>query len=1055
MLPLLTVIPAGAGSGKTYTLQQKLGEWVANKQVSPERIVAVTFTEAAAAELRERIRAKLLAQGLLEEALRLDDAYISTIHGFGHRLLTEFAFEGGLSPHLRLLSDDEENTLIRQALARTDQVDRIIANLSRYGYRYDFNSGKTAEECFRDELLDFVRLLRAAGWHGGEHDYAEHARTWINEKYGFTGDPAPLTENLHRAVLRLLDAYPYSLAEEFGSSATATREFQSDFIALKRAADRGALEHDWGLWKALASLRMSKKGCALPEEYDALAAKVIQSAEQLPSHPGPRDQAIGFVEAMIAAGQEVLDHYAEAKREAGLIDFNDMIAMAVALLRDHPEVLQTLVSRIDCLVVDEFQDTNPLQFALLWLLKEAGIPTVIVGDLKQAIMGFQGADPRLFAAITSQFSEHSAPLQENWRSQPALMNIINDVGESLFGTEYVALQPRGKESRLSPLEVVSFEARAKKEQHMIRAAFVGQRIKELLEDAGQIIVDRRTGHVRRLMGGDVAVLCPTHDMLAQYADILRQLGLRVRLEEEGWYESRIIQLMWQALSYIANPGDRHAALYLSTTELGTLTLEAALHHLIEQGAIQEPLFQRLDAIAQQSTERTVYALVADTIAALGLYDTIATWPDGEQARANLLRLQAEAGEFMDANREALASGGYHGAGLQTFLAWLAERVQKKNGDKQPAPRVIDEEAVELVTWHSSKGREWPVVAVCGFEKSVSASLPCRTLAYSDFDDLSLLLEKAHIQYDPHFHAEESKERFLAELQRQQEMEAKRLLYVALTRPRDKLIVEWPAYLASSKAKTPTYWSILTVGEKIRLAGNTLQIGKSRWECRVVKGDNDYPQALEWIEKGTVLSTVGRRAIESAPAPAELTLDIMSPSLMKTAAVAVSQDSLRREIYAQPLTIEASLRGAELGSLLHRCYEVHGAQGANPQVISTILSGVVDEAGCSQVVEQINRFESFIAERFAATHVAREVPLLAMDEKGSVISGTADLLIETTDGAWIIDHKSDQVDDPVIAFAGYLQQLLAYQHAVEQAGSRVCGYGINWIRRGEAMLMQII
>ena len=90
-IPQLTVIPAGAGSGKTYTIQEKLGEWVVDEKISPERIVAVTFTEAAATELRERIRGKLLGLGRIEDALKLDEAYISTIHGFGLRLLTEFA----------------------------------------------------------------------------------------------------------------------------------------------------------------------------------------------------------------------------------------------------------------------------------------------------------------------------------------------------------------------------------------------------------------------------------------------------------------------------------------------------------------------------------------------------------------------------------------------------------------------------------------------------------------------------------------------------------------------------------------------------------------------------------------------------------------------------------------------------------------------------------------------------------------------------------------------------------------------------------------------------
>ncbi len=182
-LPPLTIIPAGAGSGKTYSIQQQLGDWVAARKVAPERIVAVTFTEAAAAELRERIGAKLLEAGRIDDALRLDQAYISTIHGFGLRILTEFAFDAGTSPQPRLLNEDEQNALIRQAMARTDKTQEISADLAAYGYRYEFNSGKSAEDVFRDDMLRMIALLRSIDWRSGIAAYVDQAAGWIAERY--------------------------------------------------------------------------------------------------------------------------------------------------------------------------------------------------------------------------------------------------------------------------------------------------------------------------------------------------------------------------------------------------------------------------------------------------------------------------------------------------------------------------------------------------------------------------------------------------------------------------------------------------------------------------------------------------------------------------------------------------------------------------------------------------------------------------------------------------------------------------------------------------------
>ncbi|MEE4245924.1 MAG: UvrD-helicase domain-containing protein, partial [Kangiellaceae bacterium] len=404
-LPLLTIIPAGAGSGKTYTVQQRLGEWVEKQYVDPERIVAVTFTEAAAAELRERIRAKLLESNRLNDALKLDQAYISTIHGFGLNILTEFAFEAGCSPKPRLLNEDEQTSLIKQALSLVSKTQAITRDLSSFGYTFDFNLGKGAEDLFRDDVLSVITLLRSVGWQNKDESYTNKSINWVKKHYGSSLKAETLTSELHRCVEELIKNYPHSLADEFGTSATSIKDFKTNFRDLRSALVKENISQDWSLWQRLRNLRLSKRGCPVPEEYEFLAQRVMDAANQLPYHPGPLLHACNHIEILIEVAQDVLVFYSEAKRDAGLVDYTDMIAMAHSLLANNQKVLQTMVERIDCLVIDEFQDTNPLQFSLLWILKEAGIPTLVVGDLKQAIMGFQGADPRLSAAIESNYAD--------------------------------------------------------------------------------------------------------------------------------------------------------------------------------------------------------------------------------------------------------------------------------------------------------------------------------------------------------------------------------------------------------------------------------------------------------------------------------------------------------------------------------------------------------------------------------------------------------------------------------------------------------------------------
>lgn len=1050
-IPSLTVIPAGAGSGKTYTIQQQLGGWVRDGLVAPERIVAVTFTEAAAAELRERISAKLLAMGRAEDALRLDQAYISTIHGFGLRVLAEFAFEAGSSPHPRLLNEDEKNALIRLALSRTDKVDEIMSNLAAYGYTYDFFTKKSAEDKFRDELLHIVELLRSLDWQAYTDVYATQAAAWISERYGPTADGDALSFAQRRSVEALLEAYPESLEREYGTSAAATKAFFNDFQNLNRALDGDALDRDWKLWKGLRELRQSKEGTELPEMYDTLSSAVIAAANELPCHPGPLAHANAHVQALLSAGHEVLVHYTEAKHEAGLVDYSDMIAMAGQLLRSRSDVLQTLGQRVDCLVVDEFQDTNPLQFALLWQLKEAGVPTIVVGDLKQAIMGFQGADPRLFEALIGQHPEASQPLTRNWRSQPRLMDFVNALGLGLFCEDYVALDSQSEDSLLAPLDMVSFPKKAEKGQHAIRAVAVGERLKTLLDDSDQI-VDRRTKNLRRLRGGDIAVLCPTNLMLATYAEVLRAQGLRVRLQADGWFSSRPVQIAWHALAYLVNPADRHAALYLAVTELGSLSLQDALAQLMDQGRIDEPLLARLDELAEGVTERTVYALVSDMIRALNLFDVVALWTDGEQARANLLRLLAEAGEFMDANREALANGGFHGSGIQTFLAWMATRVEEKDGDKQPDPRVLDENAIVLTTWHGSKGREWPVVAVCGLDRKIKARLPNVELGYSTFDELSRLLEHARIEYAPAFAASETNDRFLAELQNAEEIRARRLLYVALTRARDKMVLEWPGYLGG-KDNITTYWSILTGDCELTLDDDKIHAGEQEFPCTVIEGPAEFPDDLDIgvVLEGSELPVTGRRAIQTSALPETLTPESRAPSTTEVVADAQARADLIVEQYGAGLEVDVGLTGMGFGTFIHRCFEVLGAKPDLKERIPQITGVEIKPDGLEKITAAVGQFESWLADHLDGTSVLREQPILALDEQGTVVSGTADLIVETTEGIWVIDHKSDQVDDPEAAFINYRPQLESYANALTNAGKQVLGTGINWIRHGEVVL----
>ncbi|MEW8014229.1 MAG: 3'-5' exonuclease [Candidatus Sedimenticola endophacoides] len=411
---------------------------------------------------------------------------------------------------------------------------------------------------------------------------------------------------------------------------------------------------------------------------------------------------------------------------------------------------------------------------------------------------------------------------------------------------------------------------------------------------------------------------------------------------------------------------------------------------------------------------------------------------------------------MDANREALANGGFHGSGIQTFLAWMAARVEEKDGDKQPDPRVLDENAIVLTTWHGSKGREWPVVAVCGLDRDIKARLPNVELGYSTFDELSQLLEHARIEYALAFAASETNDRFLAELQDAEEIGARRLLYVALTRARDKMVLEWPGYLAQGKTPKTTYWSILAEDCDLTLDEENIQVGEQEFPCVVIEGPAEFPDDLDIdaVTENSELPVMGRRAIRTGVVPETLTPDSRAPSTREVVADAQPRAGLVVERYGAGLEVDVGLTGMGFGTFIHRCFELLGAKPNVKERIPQITGVEIDPDELEMITTTVGQFEVWMESYFDAESVLHEWPILALDDQGSVVSGMVDLIVETTDGLWVIDHKSDQVDDRTLAFRGYLAQLESYAVALSKEGKKVLGVAINWTRHGEVVLQRL-
>lgn len=1033
----LTIVPAGAGAGKTHRIQTQLADWVVSGDVAPGRILAVTFTEAAASELRGRVRGELMARGRVDDALQVEQAYMGTIHALGQRLLTEHAFAAGRSPESRLLSDPERDMLIRMEVARCAALAPLTADLSRFGYRWDFLSGASAEESFRADLLRTVDLIRGLGERGLEADILAPALDELDAGYGEReAEGAALTGALRRAAQGVLARFPDSVAPGFTSNAAITA-FDKDHGNLTRAATTDALARDWRLWQNLRGLRMSKRGAPTPEGYDALAEAVIAAADALPRHPGPLEDAKAHLTALVTGAQQVLEAYQASKARAGLIDYADMIVETEALLRRDPMILDAALGEIDCVVIDEFQDTNPVQFALLWRLARGAKRALIVGDTKQSIMGFQGADARLSAALQAAHPETVDPLDRNWRSVPQIMEVVNTLGPVLFPQGYGALAPTREASPATSLEAVMLPSSRKTILHYA----IADRVETLLADQEQII-DKDTKQPRVANPADVAVLCYSHAHAALIARALRDRGLPVRIQQEGWLQAPVVRAARAALALAADPTDRLAALSWLTLGPAAIPLEGALANAVD-GSLE--LHAGLDALRPVTGETAtleVGDLVARVVRTTGLRDWAAGLAEPEQALADLARLEAEARDFDRMAPDLRAAAGFHGYGVQIFLGWIMAQTDR-GWDRRPDPDGWHATGIEVCTWHAAKGREWPVTVVAGLDKDIAERPGTLRAEFARFDDLDEVLDDAGLGYLPDFVAPEVQAEFADSRRESDEAEATRLLYVALTRARDRLILVVPPEKSTPAEQPERMIDILRHRAGLAAEGNALRLCGKSFSARVTDGIAEAPEPMPtgetspYLRFGLPRESAGRNMTAWRRSPSSLEAqdgDVLPP--LTTVELAAGVDSAG----------DGFALATDRGTAWHLAFRVLVDRPDRAGALAAATG--LGEAALEVIGQQAAELRNWLADQ-GYDRLYFELPLQESHPDGSETNAIIDCLAEGPKGLIIVDHKSGPCPDAEARFAGYLPQLSDYARLLGRTrpDKPVRGIAINWMNEG--------
>jgi len=814
------VVEAAAGTGKTSELVARLVNVLAEGRGTVQTIAALTFTEKAAGELKLRLRAGLederakapdggARRTRLEDAIaHLEEARVSTIHGFCNDLLHERPVEARVDPRFEVLPEQEAETLYRRAFNGwlTERLEAPPEGLRRALRRRSFDG-------------DPIERLRKAGWQlVGWRDF----RTpWQRRPFNREEAMEALVARVHGLHARLTTCS--RTTDTLYADLWPLRRLSEDLLTRERVAPR---DHD-GLEAALVEL-LRERTFKSPRRGDARNYRgSVTRDEVLAAHEELRTALEAFVreaDADLAALVqralfETVDRYEELKTRAAALDFVDLLLKARDLVRDRDDVRADLQRRLTHIFVDEFQDTDPLQAEIVLLLA-ASDPDVdrwqdvtpapgklfLVGDPKQSIYRFRRADVGTYQTVKDLLIARGAAcvyLTTSFRAIPAIQHLVNAAFAPVMTDDRAALQAgyvplaRHRDALAGQPGIVALPVpRPYGWQGITRKAVddslpeaVGAFVGWLLTESGWTVTEReRPGHPVPISARHVCLLFRRFtswgaDVTRPYVEALEARGIaHLLVGGRSFHLREEVESLRTALAAVEWPDDElsvYATLKGPLFAIGDEELveyRRRFRRLHPYRLPREDVPANLDPIVDalellrslhglrnyRPVEETVNRLLAATRA----HAAFVLRPWGEQALANVLRV-------------AELARTYEAAGSTSFRGFVERLREEAEGEAPEAPIVEESsEGVRIMTVHKAKGLEFPVVILADITAGIAAWNPGRWIDAER--GLCALRLGGWQPWDllEHEHEEAARDR----------AEGVRVAYVAATRARDLLVV---------------------------------------------------------------------------------------------------------------------------------------------------------------------------------------------------------------------------------------------------------------------------
>lgn len=1146
------LVSAAAGSGKTSVLVERLLQQIVQEGRRIDAFLIITFTKAAAEELRQRI-ARALAEALREDPTNLHlrqqtvllyHTQISTIHALCTVILREWGHALDIPLDFLLCDENDATVLMLQALE--DVLDTRYENLKpgdNFSCLLDVLAAGRDDSRLVDITLDVYTRMQS---HANPALWMEAQRQQLSP-YGIADvgetiwgklllDDAKQSIDYWLRVVQELIRY----TEEEPTLAPYGESLSTTYGDLLLFAESTQIS-----WDAAATCEVSFprlkaiRGCEQPQlqehikrlrtackdAMDTLATRFSNSSAQLLEdmrllHPA----MLGLLDLVGDFGR----CYAESKLRRALLDFSDLEHKTVALLRDSSgspsKIAVQLSARYVEIMVDEYQDTNEVQNSIFAALSRQEQNLFLVGDVKQSIYRFRLADPTIFLDKYRCFAPYETALQgesrkillsQNFRSRPEVLDTVNFLFSSIMSeslgemayTDEEALYPGGNfstgDAYATELHVLHFEdllgestGQAPSKQEL-EACHVAAEIAKLLRTA--FPVSDGAGGTRPLVPEDIVILLRSPGSVRHhYTKALREAQIPFQQEEGGsFFESVEVSVMHAFLQIIDNPRQDipllavlHSPLYgFDSEKLAKLRLAdengdlySALEHAATNGdATCHSFLDELHNLRFEAVDKSCHELLRTLYARSHAIELFHRQPNGAKREENLLAFLDLAYRFEQTGHRGLFGFLYHISKIRESGGTLARATQTEHG------------GVQLLSIHRSKGLEYPVVFLCGLG---------RRFNYSDLQRPVLFHQKLGLGprgVDTELGIEFPtlpRQAVALQLRRELLAEEMRLLYVAMTRAKDKLIMthalsygendlrKLAPHIASpldpnvlADCSSAGAWILLAAmsrpeGEVLRKVADaedlvaTIPLGAA-WHVSYHRGmpAPSVPLATRVTENTLSSETLSSEALWEqlnwhyphealATIPAKITATALSGFVVPEGERNANTPTFPRPRFA---TERYGLSAAQRGTALHtvmqsiRLNQTEHLAHIQTELLRLVQQGFLSEQEAASIhPEQLHRFFcSPIGERMRlAGTLHREFPFTRLvpaqdyykevpEGETLLMQGVIDCWFEEASGIVLLDFKTNRitVEEAPQKAELFRPQLLAYATALEEMTGR--------------------